>query len=177
MKRFLLALLTLLPPAIAHVATAQEVTFDVSGTYPANFATSKLTAPNASFLIEFTVKQIVRASPPDGPLFFQTPLTAASYSFKGVVHLAPATSSFTRSDSAGNIEAISLKFKTGTFVLSSNPPFHLPVLSERSGSNAMFVPGNLGVGRAWHVQYTPNGAPSVNNPVSVTDVVSRLASP
>jgi hypothetical protein len=176
MKRLLFALLTLLA-ALVHVAGAQNVTFDVSGTYPANFATSTLTAPNASFLIEFTVKQVVPATPSPGPLFFQTPLLAASYSFEGLTHPAPPTSSFTHSDSAGNLEAISLTFQTGTFVLSSSPTFHRPSLSGRSGSNGRFVLGDLGAGQSWHVQYTPKGAPSVNNPVSVTEVVSRPASP
>ncbi|HEY0793042.1 MAG TPA: hypothetical protein VGD78_18395 [Chthoniobacterales bacterium] len=157
-------------------ADAQQVTFDVSGTYPDNFAASKLTAPNASFLIEFTVKQTVPATPPNSPLYFQTPLVNASYSFEGFTHPAPPTSSFTRSDSAGNLEAISLTFQTGTFVLSSNPPSHDPLLSERSGSNGRFVLGDLGASQAWHVQYTPNGAPSVNNRVNVSEFVSRLAS-
>jgi hypothetical protein len=174
MKRLLFALFTLF--AIGHAATAQNVTFDVSGTYPANFATSKLTAPDAAFLIEFTVKQIVPATPPNSPLFFQTPLIAASYTFKGVTHPAPATSSFFHSDSAGNLDAISLTFTTGTFVLSSNPFFHSPLFATRSGANAVFLLGDLGAGQSWHVEYNPNGAPRVSNPVSVTDVVSRTAS-
>lgn len=174
MKHLPLALLTLL--TLGHMVAAQDLTFDVSGTYPANFATSKLTAPNTSFLIEFTVKQVVPAAPPNTPLFFQTPLIKASYTFEGYTHPAPAASSFTRANSGGNLEYISLTFNSGTFVLSSNPPFHEPFLSTASGSNGVFLLGNLGVGQSWHVEYTPNGAPSVNSSVKVTDVVSRTAS-
>ncbi|HEY0791271.1 MAG TPA: hypothetical protein VGD78_09425 [Chthoniobacterales bacterium] len=76
MKHLPLALLTLL--TLGHLVAAQDLTFDVSGTYPANFAASKLTAPNTSFLIEFAVKQVVPATPPNTPLFFQTPLIKSS---------------------------------------------------------------------------------------------------
>jgi hypothetical protein len=175
-ETIIFAFLTLVA-SMVHTATAQNATFDVSCTYPANFATSKLTAPSASFLLEFTVKQFVPVSPTTGPLFFQTPLMAASYSFKGRTYPALPTSAFTHSDSAGNLEAISFTFATGTFVLSSSPTFHRPSLSGRSGANAMFVLGDLGAGQSWHVQYTPQGAPSVSNPVNVTEFVSRLSSP
>ncbi|HEY0792479.1 MAG TPA: hypothetical protein VGD78_15555 [Chthoniobacterales bacterium] len=176
MKLYIGALLILLTPMVQG-ATVQELTFDVSGTFPANCAKSKLTAPNASFLIEFTVKQLVPATPSPGPLFFQTPLIAASYSFEGLTHPAPSTSSFLHSDSAGNLESITLTFKTGTFLLSSTPIFHSPILAMHVGADGRFVAGNLGAGLGWRVQYTPIGAPAVNNPVSVSEVVSRVALP
>jgi hypothetical protein len=179
MKRLLILFLTLF--GLVHVTTAQNVTvpipyvtFDVSGTYPANSTKSRLTNSNASFLIEFTVKQVVPANPPSEPFYFQTPLINASYSFEGVTHSATANSSFTRSASGGNLESIALTFETGTFVLSSAPTFHSPYLSTRVGSNAEFLVGNLGPGAPWYVMYAPKGAPSFYNPVSVNEVVSRL---
>jgi hypothetical protein len=153
------------------------VTFDVSGTYPANTTNSQLTTPNASFLIEFTVKQIVPADPLYFPFYFQTPLIKASYSFEGVTHSATANSSFTRSDTDDNGEGIALTFKTGTFVLFNDRPDHSPYLSTResSSTNAEFLVGDLGPGTGWYViMYAPNGTFRFENPVSVNEVVSRL---
>jgi len=172
------------PVGLVHVTTAVTVpiplttfvTFDVSGTYPANSTKSQLTTSNASFLIEFTVKQVVPATPLNIPFYFQTPLSHASYSFEGVTYSATASSLFTRSDSGGNLESIALTFETGTFVLVSAPIQHTPDLSTRLGSNAEFLVGNLGPGTDWTVIYAPNanGARSFYNPVSVNEVVSRL---
>jgi hypothetical protein len=152
------------------------VTFDISGTYPANSTNSQLTTPNASFLLEFRVKQVVPANPLDVPFYFQTPLVKASYSFEGVTHSATANSSFTLSDSGGNVESIALTFETGTFVLYSIPDRHSPYLSTRLGSstNAEFLVGNLGPGTNWQMYYSPKGAPGVSSLVSVNEVVSRL---
>jgi hypothetical protein len=186
MKRLLIPFLTLF--GLVHVTTAENVivpipvtnyvTFDVSGTYPANSTNSQLTTSNASFLLEFTVKQVVPASPLNTPFYFQTPLISATYSFEGVTFSATANSSFTRADSGGNAESISLTFETGTFSLFSISDQHSPYLSTRLGSstNAEFLVGNLGPGTNWYVVYTPKGEPSLYNPVSVNEVVSRLTS-
>jgi hypothetical protein len=181
MKPLIITFLTLF--GLVHVTTAIEipvtnyVTFDISGTYPANSTNSQLTTSNASFLLEFTVKQVVPASPPNAPLYFQTPLTNATYSFEGVTYSATANSLFTRFNSLGNLESITLTFETGTFVLISTSDQHSPYLSAPLGSsgNAEFLVGNLGPGTNWQVMYTPNGA-SFYNPVSVNEVVSRLTS-
>jgi hypothetical protein len=182
MKRLLIAFLTFF--GLVHVTTAIQipvtnyVTFDVSGTYPANSTNSQLTTSNASFLLEFTVKQIVPANPVVQPFFFQTPIISASYSFEGVTYSATANGTFTRNSSGGNIESIELTFETGTFVLSSIPYEHSPYLSTResSSTNAEFLVGNLGPGTNWQVYYAPNGAASFSNPVSVNEFVSRLTS-
>jgi hypothetical protein len=153
------------------------VTFDISGTYPANTTNSRLTTPNASFLIEFTVKQVVPANPLNEPFYFETPVFNASYSFEGVTHSATTNSSFGRADSGGNAESLTLTFETGTFTLFSIGPEHSPYLSTRLGSstNAEFLVGNLGPGTNWYVaKYAPNGAFRFENPVSVNEVVSRL---
>jgi hypothetical protein len=155
------------------------VTFDISGTYPANSTNSQLTTPNASFLIEFRVKQVVPANPLNEPFYFETPVFNASYSFEGVTHSATANSLFIRSDSGGNAESLALTFDTGTFFLFTEGPEHSPYLSTRLGSgstNAEFLVGNLGPGTNWYVSYTPKakGAPGFYSPVSVNEVVSRL---
>ncbi len=182
MRSLIIAFLTFF--GLVHVTTAiqlpvtNDVTFDISGTYPANTTKSQLTTPNASFLIEFTVKQVVPANPPNEPFYFETPVINASYSFEGVTHSATANSSFGRADSGGNTESLTLTFETGTFTLFSIGPEHIPYLSTRLGSstNAEFLVGNLGPGTNWYVSYTPKGAASFYNPVSVNEVVSRLTS-
>ncbi len=156
------------------------VTFDISGTYPANSTNSQLTTPNASFLIEFTVKQVVPANPLNEPFYFETPVFNASYSFEGVTHHATTNGSFHRADSGGNAEGITLTLETGTFVIFSGiVPEHSPYLSTRLGSgstDAEFLVGNLGPGTNWYVAYGPKarGAPGFFSPVSVNEVVSRL---
>jgi hypothetical protein len=167
-KRFLpMAALSLMMSAITAQAAVPipYVTFDISGTYPANSTNSQLTNPNTSFLLEFTVKQVVPAYPE--PFYFQTPVLNASYSFEGVTHYATTTGSFVRSASGGNAEGIALTFNTDTFVLSTTGPTHSPFLSTGlgSGSNAEFLVGNLGPGTNWYVD---------GRPVSVNEVVSRL---
>jgi hypothetical protein len=159
----------------AAIPVTAYVTFDISGTYPANYTNSQLTTPNSSFLIEFTVKQVVPADPVFLPFFFQTSLIDATYSFEGATYSATVNSSYGVDDSGGNIESITLIFETGTLGLSSIPFQHSPYLSTPlAPSSGEFLVGNLGPGTNWYVEYTPNGAPSVGNPVSVNEVVSRL---
>jgi hypothetical protein len=93
-KTVLLASLLALTP---FVATAQpvvydhdpDVAFDVTGTFPANMPVSRLTAPNAAFLMEVAFEQTPPAFTAGGFELF-TGVVSGSYTFEG--HTYRATS-------------------------------------------------------------------------------------
>jgi hypothetical protein len=180
MKLSYLLTLVAAPVLLATIAGAQEVTFDVSGTYPANMPVTKMTAPSASFLLEFTVQESVPATPPNSPLAFQTPILSGSYSFEGQTYPSTATSYFIRSDLSGNLEGFSLHTRFGALNVQSIPASHTPFLSMRNNNTAtaMFLTGDLGAGGQWIAGYVPtNRVGGAGGTVTISEVVSRLASP
>src|SRR3954453_20606923 len=96
-----LALLTLLAtPFLAHAQAPEDavvaaaatpavplVTYDLTGTYPANMPVSRLTAPNAAFVIEISFPQTVPATT-NSTLNFGAFPVSGSYFFEGRLYRA-----------------------------------------------------------------------------------------
>jgi hypothetical protein len=176
MKRLLFAFLTLF--ALVRVTTAQDVTFDFSGTFPPNETVTPLTAPSASFLLEVTVAQSAPATPPNGPLFVDTPVLHGSYSFKGQTYPSTSPSNYFFSNSGGNVEGFTLNTRFGKISLEGMPLFHTPNLITRTGTNTVrFLTTDFGAGTHWAVLFTPTtGGASANQLINLTEIVSRPVS-
>lgn len=166
----------------AATATQPLVTYDITATFPANAPTTKMTAPNAAFYLEFSVPQAIPANPLSEPSGYGCPVSCVTFVFEGQVYRPGGY--YSRADSAGNVESLGFTTRVGAISLTTVPGYHTPYLSGRlrdpqtSAVVARFATGDLGVGTSWYFYFTPKGATSPYFvPISLTDVVGRLVVP
>jgi hypothetical protein len=192
-----LALLTLIAtPFLAHaqvdedaaVAAAKApavplVTYDITGTFPANAPTTRMTAPDAAFYLEFSVPQTIPANPSNQPENFGCLAYNVTFVFEGQVY-HPA-GNYNRADSGGNLESLGFHTRFGWIGLGTSPGYHTPNLALRvynpgllNPEVAVFASGDLGVGTGWYFFFTPKGTttPYIVT-VNLTDLVGRVVVP
>jgi hypothetical protein len=170
--------------AVATAASTQTlVTYDITGTFPVNAPTTRMTAPNAAFYLEFSVPQTIPANPSNQPENFGSSACNVTFVFEGQVY-HPA-GNYSRADSGGNLEFIGLTTRFGGMGLGTSPGYHTPDLALRvynpgllNPEVAVFASGDLGVGTGWYFFFTPKGTTSPYIvPISLTDVVGRVVVP
>jgi hypothetical protein len=139
---------------------AQEVRYDLTGTYPNTAPRTPLTAPGGAFDFQFVVPASVpNSTAPNAPFYIATPILSGAYTFGGSTQ--PVFSGTYRfSTSAGNLTDISLTTPAGTIELSSPPPFYgPPVLATRPDGSGQshFLTGELGTGLFDPIDFRPTG--------------------
>lgn len=162
---------TLLPLAIgiavslfaAARAGAQEVRYDLTGTYPDTAPTTSLTAPGGAFDFQFLVPASVpNSTAPNSPFYITAPILSGAYTFGGSTD--PVFSgTYVFSNSAGNVTDIDLITSAGDIRLSSPPPFYGPsVLATRpdASGQSQFLTGDLGSGLFDPIDFTPTSGNS-----------------
>jgi hypothetical protein len=181
-------------PQAADVASAAStqtlVTYDLTGTFPANMPVTRLTAPNAAFVIEISFPQTVPATT-NSTLNFRGNAVSGSYFFAG--HLYRATSGyFFVAAHDLNSHGLSLSTAAGTvsfYTRGINPdpsiglPFNVyrPVATSENQypqGSVTFLPGDVGAQPLpWPLTFTNLRGQQIASPVKITDIVGRVVVP
>ncbi|MBV9997539.1 MAG: PEP-CTERM sorting domain-containing protein [Verrucomicrobia bacterium] len=139
---------------------AQEVRYDLTGTYPSTAPRTSLTAPGGAFDFGFLVPASVpNFTPPNSPFYITAPILSGSYTFGGSTD--PVISgTYVFSNSAGNVTDISLTTSLGNIELTSPPPSLGPsVFAGRPDASGQshFLTGDLGIGIFDPIDFTLTG--------------------
>ena len=142
----------------ADWGNAQEVRYDLTGTYPNTAPRTALTDPGGAFDVQFVVPASVpNATAPNDPFYIATPILSGAYTFGGSTE--PVFSgTYLFSNAAGNVTDLSLTTSAGTIQLSSPPPFYgPPVLATRPDASGQshFLTGDLGTGLFDPIDFMP----------------------
>lgn len=161
---------------------AQDVRYDLTGTYPSTAPVTSLTAPGGTFDFQFLVPASVpNFTPPNSPFYIAAPILSGSYTFGGSTD--PVLSgTYVFSNSEGNVTDINLTTSFGNIELTSPPPGLGPaVLAGRpdASDESNFLTGNLGVGIFDPIAFTLTGGSSfvVNGGTVVSIVGASVPEP
>ncbi|HEY0790644.1 MAG TPA: PEP-CTERM sorting domain-containing protein [Chthoniobacterales bacterium] len=169
-----LSLAVLMAASLCALASgrAQEVRYDLTGTYPDTTPTTSLTAPGGAFDFRFLVPESVpNAVLPTDPFFVGAPILSGSYTFGGsAASVSSGTYSF--SDSANNQTFISLNASVGKIELfaTNDDLFALASRPDASGQSH-FITGDLGTRLVDAITFTPPGENSFSAPDVTVSVV------
>jgi hypothetical protein len=135
-------LLFCLSTSLVNNAAAQDVEFDVTGTYSASAQSTALTAPGEAFDYRFTLPQTaVINAPTNQPLYFNIPVLSGSYTINGLTSVA-SDGSFTYAESGGNLESFNLNFAEGSIGTGAPLPDFPQLFSVSSDySSVQFLTG------------------------------------
>ena len=135
----------------ARFVAAQDVTFDVNGTYSAGTTRSMLTAPDAPFVLELTVPETVTLfSPANEPSHLLVPTLGGFYRFAGQTY--PSTSGDISFDETtmGSRTSIDLNTPAGSLFFQTTPPGFTSTFADFATGNTAnsvdvtFLTGNRG---------------------------------